>query len=79
MINVNSVGEKQVIVLCGETERDIIKQMCIVALENNSYCISRAAKSLGINRTTLRMRLSTWEDLRNACDKIQALQAQRIS
>ncbi len=60
MIIVNSVGEKQIVVQLGETENDIVMQMTKLALENNDYCRARAAKYLGIGRTTIVMRLKKW-------------------
>lgn len=60
MIVTNPSGEKQVVVQLGEHEDDIIKQMAILALENNGMVIARAAKSLGLKRSCLSMRLKNW-------------------
>jgi DNA-binding NtrC family response regulator len=60
LITIGPSGEKQLLFKLGETEADLIRQLSELALDNNSWNITKAAKSIGINRTTLAMRLSKW-------------------
>lgn len=61
MIVINTVGEKQVVVMPGESEREIMKEMSLLALENNSWNITAAGRAIGVSRTTLTMRIRAWK------------------
>jgi DNA-binding NtrC family response regulator len=76
MIVVNSLGEKQIVVQLGESEDLILEQMAARALEDNGYSITLAAKSLGLKRTALAMRLKKWG--MNARSPFEKFQAQPI-
>jgi len=76
MIVVNSLGEKQIVVQLGESEDLILEQMAARALEDNGYSITLAAKSLGLKRTALAMRLKNWG--MNARSPFEKFQAQPI-
>jgi transcriptional regulator of acetoin/glycerol metabolism len=53
-------GKKWIEVLPNEGEKEVVQQMCLLALENNDGNIQRAAIDLKINRTTLHERLKKW-------------------
>lgn len=54
-------GKKYILQKTGETEQELVRQLCESALENNGGHIVNAAKSIGINRTTLIMRMKKWK------------------
>ena len=57
MIVISDSGEKHVVFRLGEKEQDIIRQIHEIVLENNSWNITRSAKALGLQRTTLVWRI----------------------
>lgn len=54
MIITNTKGERQVLVMLGETVEDVKEQMFLVAMENNSGNLKRVCRSLGVHYRTAR-------------------------
>lgn len=73
----NASGEKFIVFRLGDTEDEIVRQLCQLALENNDGNISKAARSLGLTRTCLSMRVKKW-GLR-AGTQIETVQTECIS
>lgn len=74
-----SEAEHKIVWKPGDTEAEMIKELTRLAIVESGGNITRAARSIGINRTTLRMRLQALglldmleESRKEAVDEVQA-------
>ena len=60
IVTEEETGKKYILQKNGETEKELVRQLSQVALDNNGGNIRKAAQEIGIARTTMSMRALNW-------------------